>query len=199
MAKQSNLTYQLISLTVILITILLSIFVFDQFISFQSLANLNQPKFASPYLRLSEIKKDLISKSFTVDIALNTNNIKTVATDISIEYDPSLVKPKLDELKSLKAYKVLHLSDSEPGNLKFSLFNSPIDDQEQSVYTAANEELGIARVSFEILDETASGVQLKLPLKEGKNNQNFLLTSTDSRQTNPPNILQSTQGIFVKF
>lgn len=199
MGKQNLITIQLLAISGILISILVSMVAFRQFALPESKADLSTEVVVTPpYLRIAKQKSEVIDgkKIVTAEVLANTNGMSVLGADVVMEYDPEVLQPKEDGVQSTGAFAVLNVNKQEEGVLDFSVFSSP-DRNEPLLTTNADQETPIATVQFVVKNESIAITQIQIQFMEGKLDDSNLILHKEPRTETPTDILHSVQSAIL--
>ncbi|MEO8582096.1 MAG: hypothetical protein ABI425_06015 [Patescibacteria group bacterium] len=201
MGKQNFITLQLLAISGILFSILVSMVAFRQFSLPESKADLStQVDLAPPYLRIEKKSQTVVDgkKMITVDVFANTNGMPVTGADVVIRYDSKVVEIKDDDIKSTGAFAVLSVNSHESELLDFSLFSEKSRD-EPIVQTNADQEISIVTLTFEVVDPSASLAQLELIATPNQLDDSNLVLDQDPRPELPTDVLKSVQPAIISL
>lgn len=204
MGKQNLITLQLLAVTGILLSILVSLLAF-RFFSLPSskadLRNQTAQNIQPPYLRL--IPSQYVSDDpnmILVDVMANTGGQVVNAADAVIEYNPAIIAWKADSqlIRWSDALSVHSAQLVEPGKILLSAFSSP-ERGESLLNTNADQEYGLVTLAFEKVDKEAAFAQLNLVFIENSLDDSNLILATEERPETPSDILSAIEGLTIQL
>lgn len=149
----------------------------------------------SPYMRLGHVKQK--GDELVADVLVNTAGRVTLAADVVISYDESVIELAQDSVVAHE-YEVLLVNKVDGGRVEFSMFSNP-ERGEPVVKTRANEEVVVATLKFVKKIEGERDVSLKLVYEQGQLDDSNLIGVYSDRPEKPVDILREVNGISVTF
>lgn len=201
MGKQHFITFQLLAISGILISILVSMVAFRQFSLIESKADLTtEAALTPPYLRLERKSVGIIEgkKIVTVELFANTNGLPITGVDAMIRYDSKVAIIKNQDVQSTGAFTVMSINSNQNDLLDFSVFSEKTRN-EPIVQTNADQEVAIATLMFEVVDTNVSLMQLELLFKAGELSDSNMVLDQDPRPEFPTDVLMSVQPAIISL
>lgn len=201
MGKQNFITLQLLAISGILISILVSIVAFRQFSLPDSKADLSTEVSATPpYLRIERKSIGVVDgkKMVTVDVYANSNGLPLTGADVVVRYDSKVVTIQNSDVKSTGAFAVLSVNSNQNDTLDFSVFSEKTRG-EPIVQTNADQEVAIAELTFEVVNSQVSLTQLELLATPGSLDDSNLVLDEDPRPELPKDVLNSLQPAIISL
>ena len=201
MGKQHFITFQLLAISGILVSILVSMVAFRNFVLPESKADLStEVDLAPPYLRLARKSIDVVNgkKMVTVELLANTSGLSVTGADVILHYDWKVVAIKDEDIHSSGAFAVSSVNSNQNEILDFSLFSEK-KRNEPLVQTNADQELVIATLTFEVVDPSATLTQLELIATPGRLDDSNLVLDQDPRPELPTDVLKSVQPAIISL
>lgn len=148
-----------------------------------------------PYMRLGHVKQS--GDEVMVDVLVNTAGSTTLAADVVISYDESVIEPVKGSVAA-NEYEVLLVNKADGGRVDFSVFSNPERD-EPVVKTRTNEEVVIASLKFVKKIEGERDISLELVYEQGKLDDSNLIGVYSDRPEKPVDILREVGGVAIVF
>ncbi len=201
MGKQNFITLQLFAISGILISILVSMIAFRQFSLFDSKADLSTAvEIAPPYLRFEKVSQSVKDgkKQISVEVLTNTNGFALTGADVVVQFDPKVLSISEDAVQSTNAFAILHTNSISENQIDFSVFSEK-SRGESLVQTNADQEVAIATLTFDVIDQAVTITQLEFVATAGKLNDSNLVLDEDPRPEFPNDVLQSVQPAIISL
>lgn len=200
MGKQNLITAELMAISGILLSILVSMVAFRQFTLPISQADLTAARagLAVPYVRLQALDVEPGSSTVDLELLINTGGQPVLGTDVKINYDQKMFSLKKESIRSTDALDSIHLNALMEGSANVSFFASKIASQ-SSVMTNADQELPIAIFRFERIDPSLSVAQFTLDYSPGSLDETNLVLDEEPRPEFPTDIIKAVEGAVVTF
>lgn len=199
MGKQNFITLQLFAISGILISILISMVAFRQFSLFDSKADLSTSvEIVPPYLRFEKISQVVADgkKQVIVAVLANTNGLAITGADVIVQFDPKVLSISQENVVSTGAFAILHLNNKSENQLDFSVFSEKTRG-ESIVQTNADQEVSLATLTFDVIDQSVTLTQLEFVATSGQSDDTNLVLEEDPRPEFPSDILQSVQPAII--
>jgi hypothetical protein len=201
MGKQNFITLQLLAISGILISILVSMIAFRQFSLPDSKADLTtQGDLVVPYMRLERSSIEVVDgkKWVTVQLLANTGGLPITGADAMIQYEPSILSLNEDDIQSTGAFAVSLVNSIEEGRIDFSVFSEK-NRNEPIVQTNADQEIAIATIRFEVINSAVPLTQLELLASPNNLSDSNLILEEEPRPELPTDVLQSVQSAIISL
>lgn len=201
MGKQNFITLQLFAISGILISILVSMVAFRQFSLFDSKADLSTAvEIAPPYLRFEKVSQSVKDgkKQISVEVLANTNGLAITGADVMVQFDPKVLSISEDAVQSTNAFAILHINSMSDNQVDLSVFSEK-SRGEALVQTNADQEVAIATLTFDVIDQAVTITQLEFVATAGKLNDSNLVLDEDPRPEFPNDVLQSVQPAIISL
>lgn len=151
-----------------------------------------------PYMRLVKSEITTAENQAAVDVKINTAGQETVEADVVLEYHPEVLSVSEKGIKLYNQYGVVQVAKAVGGTIDFALFSNP-KRGEPTVKTEIDEEVRIATITFDIIDNQASSAQLELKFSPGKLDDSNLIPVFEVRPETSTDILQAAEGILLSL
>lgn len=200
MGKQNFVTFQLLAISGILLSILVSMVAFRHFTLPSSKATSTEVVVSPPYIKLEKVGETFENGQKIIEVATyaNTNGMKVNGVDIVFDYDTKILEFIEPSFQSSGALSVSQLNPSDLGVVNFSLFSSTIRN-EPVILTNANQEVELARLKFKVLDTTVNITQLQLEFVPDQQNETNMMLEQDPRPEVPTDILHAVQSAIISL
>jgi hypothetical protein len=199
MGKQNLITFQLMAISGILLSILVSMVAFRQFTLPQSQADLaTVAGLTVPYVRLEEARREMIDgKSVVwVEVIVNSGGLSVIGADLLIDFDETQLAVNREQIESTGAFAVISQNTQTVGVLDFSLFSS-VERDEPIVQTNVDQEIAIAEIPFEIVASNGGVSQLQVRYIPNSLSDTNLILLQDPRPELPTDVLKSIRGLIL--
>ena len=199
MGKQNLITIQLLAITGILASILVSIIAFRNFVLPSSKADLNvvRTDLITPYVRLDQVSS-MGDEIVDVAVLVNTGGVSVMAADIVVDYDPEILEPVIDPVTSSGPLTTFQVNNAGNGVIDFSQFSSR-QRSEELLQTNADQEMVIAHLKFTRKNFNTELAIVTPRFNAGDLTDTNLALATPERTETITDVLQSVDGVYVKL
>jgi hypothetical protein len=201
MGKQNLITFQLLAISGILMSILVSMFAFRHFSLPEGQADLStEVDLTVPYIRLVSSEKQVENgKTFvSVEVVANTGGAVSTGADTVITYDPSIMRIEKEWVENGGAFANAQVNTIDAGKVDFSVFSQSTRNEEM-LSTNADQEIVIAKLKFEVINPTVTLSQLDLLFSPDTLTDTNLILLEDPRPETPTDILKAVQGTIISL
>lgn len=201
MAKQNLITLQLLTISGILFSVLVTLIAYRQFVLPVGQADLTvtAPDVEPPYLRIvaDDARSTMSEKVFR--IFANTAGSRVTAADILLRYNPSILEVLPDSITPSGALAISYIPpEQSEGELQLSLFSNP-ERGEPLLSTNADQEIELARITFQVVDPSVPLTTLELVHEQSNLDDTNLIVFEDPREEFPTDVLQSVNQLVVSL
>lgn len=200
MAKQNLITLQLLAITGILASILVSLVAYRRFVLPVGQADLQTaaPDLTVPYLRVLVDEELTTVDQVVLTVFANTGGQQVSAADVVMNYDDTILQLVEDGVQSTGAFGVFQNIATESGQINFSAFSS-IERGETLVHTNTDEEMDIAKLKFKVINPNVTITYADLVFQPGQLTESNLILYEQVRSEQPSDILNSVNRLIISL
>lgn len=200
MAKQHLITIQLLAITGILSSILVSMIAFRYFILPVGKADLTTEAadLTPPYLRLVKDEENSTADLALINVFANTGGNPVVAVDTVLTYNDQILELQSDGIVPTDVFKVFANTATQSGQINLSMFSSA-DRGENILQTNADVETRIVQLKFKILKPEMSVTPLDFVFRPNDLSETNMILDEGERQEVPTDILKTVNSLIVNL
>ncbi len=200
MAKQNLITLQLLAISGILASILVSMIAYRRFVLPVGQADLTTvaADLTPPYLRLVPDQEASNEQVVAVNVFANTGGFPVNAVDLAINYNHEILELQEDGIIATDVFKVFSNQATVSGQINLSMFSSA-ERGENILHTNADLETRIAQLRFTVLRSDLPITNLEFVFRQNDLSETNMILDEGERQEFPSDILRTVNSLIVNL